>query len=536
MRTKLFSLLGLSVLVLMMFMSFGSATFTALPNSLTFYNSNPQTFTITNTNTSELLNVSFFPTLTIPGEDLYTATFNITGNTTNINTSNPSIITVIPATTIDFSKFNLGKTYSKDLLVSNSNNSAENHTITIKIENNEVCEYDNLGSNLKIKIRDISVEEGFGDDEEWYPFDEIEIEIDVENNGPEDIDDIVVEWGLYNTETNEWVIDEEENDFNLKDGDEERIMISFKLDDVDEFEENGDYIFYVWATGEDDDFDGNETCISDLEPINIIIESDFVVLDNFQFSEMVSCKDDVQITADVWNIGDSDQDDVYVMVYNKELGINEKIEIGDIDDFEDEKLVFEFQVPENAEEKWYSLKFTVYDEDDDVYENDNDDKAEFTVSFKVEGNCIVEPQVMVTASLESGGKAGQELVIKATVANTGSKLVTYELNAIDYSDWATLISIEPSTIMLDAEQSADVLITFNVNKDVSGDKLFNIEVLLEDEPAVTQPVSVTIEKSGFSFITGDIISGGNWYLWGIGALNVILIIVIILVALRVAKK
>jgi hypothetical protein len=419
-------------------------------------------------------------------------------------------------------------------------------TVTEPAQEFDFCEYDDgTGSNpgdLRINIKDVTVSKGFGDDEEWFLFDEIEVEIEVENKGDDDVDDISIEWGLYNVDSDEWAIDMDEKDeFNLKDGDEEKLILTCTIDDNDldldlnELEDN--YVLFVRATGEVDDSDiYPKTCDSDSQEIEIIIESDFVVLYDFEFQELVSCGTDVQITADVWNIGDRNQDDVYVRVYNKDLEINEKIEIGDIDALEDEKFVFEFQVPEDAEEKWYTFKFTVYDEDDDIYENDNEDKAEFSRSFKVEGGCVVEPQVMVTASLESGGKAGQELVIKATIINTGSKLTTYELNAIDYFDWATLISVEPSTIILSAGQSKDVLIIFNVDKDVSGDELFNIEVLLEDEVIATQPVSVTIEKSGFSFITGGAISENNWYLWGIGALNIVLIIIIILVALRVARK
>ena len=374
--------------------------------------------------------------------------------------------------------------------------------------------------------------------------DEIEVEVEIENKGDYDVDDISLEWGLYNIASDEWAIEmDEEDEFNLKDGDEEKLTITFKVDDddldLDLDELDDEYILYVRATGEVDNDTSPETCISDSENIQIIIESDFVILNDIQSPGLISCGANVEITADVWNIGDSDQEDVYILVYNKELGLlEEKIEIEDIDAFEDEKLVFDFQVPEDAEEGWYTLKFTIYDEDDDIYENDyDDDKAEFSVSFKVEGSCEAESQAIVTASLESGGKPGEELVVKTTVTNTGSKSVNYELNAVEYADWASLMSIEPSTFILSAGESKDILITFKVNADASGDKLFNIEVLSGNQAVKKQPVSVTIEESaGFGPITGGIISGGNWYLWGIGALNVILIVVIILVALRVARK
>jgi hypothetical protein len=45
-----------------------------------------------------------------------------------------------------------------------------------------------------------------------------------------------------------------------------------------------------------------------------------------------------------------------------------------------------------------------------------------------------------------------------------------------------------------------------------------------------------IEQSGFAGITGGLISEGNWPIWTIGAINVVLVFVIILVALKVARK
>ena len=43
-----------------------------------------------------------------------------------------------------------------------------------------------------------------------------------------------------------------------------------------------------------------------------------------------------------------------------------------------------------------------------------------------------------------------------------------------------------------------------------------------------------VHTVGFPAI--DMISEGNWYIWGIGALNVVLILIIILVAVRIAKR
>lgn len=446
-------------------------------------------------------------------------------------------------------EFEFGETYSITINAEeeDTNTSINDSAILTFEEQDLFCTWDGGEAeeteDLRVKISDIFVE-GFGENDEWFPFDEIEVEIEVQNrNDDYDIKDIVVEWGLYNWDTNEWTIEVDyEKDFNLKNRNEEILTINFKLENLDEdFEDlvDGDFMFYVRATGEVDDEESYDTCASTSDEINIIIEDDFVIIDDFEFPEVTSCDSTIQITADVWNIGEDNQENIYVIVFNKDLGIDEKIEIGDIDSFKDERLDFEIQIPKNVEEQEYNLYFMVYDEYNDIYENSNDDKAEFYIPLKLEGNCVSEPQVIVTANLESEAKAGKDLIVKATITNTGDSLVTYTLDIKDYASWTTLVNIEPNTIILSAGSSEDVLITFNVNKDISGDQLFNIEVLSEDEAVITQPVSVTVEEqSGFNFpgITGNLISEGNWYLWGIGALNIILIIIIIIVALRVAKK
>ncbi len=388
----------------------------------------------------------------------------------------------------------------------------------------------------------------FGDDESWFPFETIEAEIGVKNYGDYDTENVEVSWGVWDTDADEWVIEpDSEKDFKLDHGDTETITISFTIDDdmdrdLDQLDDGSHYKFYAYLSDgvvddSDSPDDGKDFCAYDSQDTEMVIERDFVILNNIQIPETVQCSQTVTITADVWNIGDRDQDDVSVEIYNKELGLSEEVEIGNIDAFENGKLDISIKIPSDAGEKTYSLKFTVYDEDNDVYKNDyDDDESIFNVPFKVEGNCGAggEAQALISASLESGGKAGQELVVKATIINTGSKLATYGISATRYSDWASSANLGQSTVILNAGESRDVLITLNVNKDVSGEKMFEIILTPTDGEEIIQPVSVSIEKSGFDF--GDVISGSNWYLWLIGALNLILVIIIIVVAVKVMRK
>ncbi len=340
-----------------------------------------------------------------------------------------------------------------------------------------------------------------------------------------------------------WIIDGKEDKFDLdEDDDEEVITINFKLDEdaINEMDASSSaYVFYIWATGEYAD-NNNKTSTYESKNIDLQIENNFVILDNIEISESASCGSEVQVTADVWNIGEDKQDDVYVIIYNKALGINQKVTIGDIKYFENENLEATVLLPEDADEESYILEFYVYNDNSDIYESNNEDEDEsrYSKEIIVEGSCSTTPKVSVIANLESeSAVAGKEIVIKATVTNLGTKTSTYLLNAGN-TEWASLVSIDKNSFTLDAGKSEEVLITLNVNKDASGEKEFSID-LVEGNNVLTQPVKVVIEQpSLFPNITGLIsgVAGDNWYLWGIGALNVLLVLIIIIVALKVSKK
>lgn len=550
MKGKLFGLLTLSILTILVFTSAVSATITF--SGIPTLKQDGTSFEITITSdTAETID---FSTLTITDDNSKTISFtDLTGTIFVADTS--QTITIAYTKESGF-EFDFGKEYSTILTAKGSTSGNATQTLTFEETPYYKGDYED---DLDISDLEFDVLKGFGDDEDyWYPFDEVEITFNVENNGDYDIEDVEIEVCILDKEKGECVFDEDDMDidvdsFNLDEGDDQDVTINFNVDADNLNEGNTEYVVYVRAIGTIDDkdapdtIDNKETGTSDSQEIEITTDDDFVIIDDIKFEPTtVSCGDTVKLTADVWNVGDEDLDDdeVYVLVYNKELGINKVVDFDSgIDAMDSEELSLSLELPKDIEEKTYIINFLVYNDEDmddkDIFETDEEeDEARYVADFYVKGSCVLEPQVIVTASLESGGKAGEELIIKATVTNTGNELTTYTLNAEEYTEWASLESVDPSTIILEAGKSKDVFITFNVNKDISGDKLFNIDVLSEGESILKQPVSVTIEKSEFvlSALTGNIISEGNWYLWGIGALNVLLVIIIILVAVRVAKK
>jgi len=537
MKAKNFALMIASVLILVLLAGFASAALTVVDKTITNADDNTVTITVTNTGATALTGIDLTDTGDFDIDTESIAPFDLTA----AGTTGASITKTINIIT-DLNTLDLG---THEITITATSGSVSD-TGRLTFDNNEFCEFNNPNSNIRINIEDITnkgiinqeVPTQFGDDDKWYPLETIEVEVKVENRGNDDIDNIEVEWGLYNPRINEWFIDDSEKSFDLRDSDDDTLTIKFALDgNIDELED-GEYVFYVRATGDDTDNADQTICASDSEKVDVVLERDLVVLDNIKFLESAQCGSSSQITADVWNIGDKDQDSVSVRVFIDELNINQIVDVGDINSLDKEKLSVTLDIPEDADAKTYALKFTVYDKDNDIYANDDEDSI-FEAPFKVEGTCGTPlPKATISATLESEATAGKELTVRATITNTGTELATYTISATNYAGWASSAIIDQEKLALSTGQSKDVLMKFNVNKDAEGEQLFDIKVLSSDgETILSQPVSLTIAKAGFRFgITGAAISSDNWYLWGIGALNIILVIIIIIIAIRVARS
>ncbi|MGY4884971.1 MAG: putative S-layer protein [Nanobdellota archaeon] len=539
MKTKTFNLLFASVFALVFLIGFTSATLTVSgPTTALSQTSGSFNFTVSS-NQNETVDLTLTPNPLSDGSGHY-INFQLSSESITIDTvSNPSNTITVDYVVDSGFDFDFTKTYTVTLGATGTVSSSATDTVDFK--KSDFCESADNKGELKVIVEGFEVTEGYGDEEEWFAFDKVEVEITVENKGNEDIDNIVLEWGLYNTKSKEWTIEvDEEDEFDLDSDDEETITVTFTLDDnmdedLSDLEE-GDYTFYVRATGEiaDGTYEGDDTCSTDSETGNLILEDDFVVLSNLKVPEVAQCDSEIQILGDAWNIGSDDQNDVYVNIYNKELGIDEDVEVGDVDSFESSDFEYTLKLPEDVQEKKYYLTLTVYDEDDDVYENSNDDKSILNAPLTVQGNCAVA-KASVTAVLESGGQAGKPMVVKASITNTGKKVAYYSLNVAGYTGWASSVALDKNALTLNAGESAEVLLTFNVKKDALGSNLFNLEVLAGDELIVNQPVQVEITKRTWG-ITGNFLSGDNKYIWGIGLLNLVLIILIIVIAVRIARK
>lgn len=385
----------------------------------------------------------------------------------------------------------------------------------------------------------------YGDENSWFPFEEIEVEIEVKNYGSYDVSDVEVSWGLWDEDAQEWVIEpDSEKTFDLDHGDTETLTVSFQLDsgmdmDLEDLSDGDTLKLYVYLSDgvvDDNDSpdDGDSFCSYDSGNAEMVIERNFVAVTDITVPSTVECDTTVQISGTLWNLGDKDQDDVSILVTNSQLGLSKQFSVGDIDALDNADFTFNLDLDESVSAGTYYLKFMVIDDDGDVYESDFDnDESVLNFPLVVTGDCSV-PDVSVSASLQSGGIEGDSLVVKATVVNDGTKSATFSINAAGYTTWADSAEIDQPLLTIGAGDSKEVLITFNSKSDSAGEQTFNLEIVSDGQLVATQPVSVPIEaKSGiFSWVNLN----GNWHIWAIGFLNLLLVIIIIIVAVRIARK
>ena len=554
MRTKTFALAFLSMFLLAAFLSFTSATTSSV-------------FDITNisapTSVSEDAgSFTFTFTLTYTGASS-SADFSFADSTTNIGTiSIPNAngmnggVDESRVITGTISNFNgqAGKTMNVVINATTGSSRDDEKTFSVSIvpaEEYSLYDEENNGK-LEVKNLEFDVVDGFGDDEDyWYPFDSVEAQFDVENNGDWDIKNIEITACLYDEDRDKCILDEgdmeiSKDKFDLDSGDDDSVTLSFTVDADKLRAGNTDYKLYVAAAGEIDDrdttYNKDKTGMQTDKEIEIVTDDDFVIVSNIELTpSTVSCGKSVEITADVWNVGDTDldNDEVYLNIYIKNLGISKQITFDKgINAMDKESISYTLEIPEDAEEGTYPLEFGVYDDEDmsdnDVFENREGDEAIFTGKyFVISGNCAIDAPAVSADMISPEVKAGEDVQIAVTLTNNDEKTQTFLVSAEEFSSWATLKETNPSSITLASGESEEVYLTFELKDNSEGDQNFNLIVTSNNKIVAKQPVSITVEKGNF---LNGIFDNLDWKIVLIAGLNIILLVAITIVASRVMKK
>jgi hypothetical protein len=483
--------------------------------------------------------------------------FTVTGSEVagTVLTTSGATSTITVATVADYDEIKIGESYTGNIVLTQQSPGTDTVTIPVTFIGSFCSDGEvSVGNNKDLEITDVKIDNNDGDDDEWSPRDEIEIEVEVSNNNDDDkIKDVFVEIGLFDSNGKNVIkdmedLDDEEIDLgSIRDRDEDTAVFTFTI--PADFEDDN-YRLVIKAYS--DDLKQENECTSESSDLSDDFfeaidgereedEENHIIFDNIKITpNPAQCNEKVQLTGEIFNIGDEDyEDQVRVTAVSEGLGINtEQIVREDFDQGDSELIDFEFDIPASTEEKLYFIEFRTYydyDDDDDTYDIVSDDA--FTTTLRVAGNCNVQStNAEITANLDSetpSAVPGKQVIINAKVRNTGDIATSYTVSVLGNSGWSSLSSIEPRTLNLLPGESRDVSIALAVNADATGDNELTIRATY-GEKVTDQRVVLTVSEEGAS--TGSADMGpfvghlkDNWFIYLIILVNIVLIVAIILV-------
>jgi len=184
--------------------------------------------------------------------------------------------------------------------------------------------------------------------------DEVKVRMEFENDYTDD-QDFEVEVHLYNLDEDESV-ETEYRDITIDENRNRVLSINFMI--PDDLDLDDQYAFLVKAE--------DEICNQEYIDLDIKRKDDDLVISEFVLPETASCGDRIEAKTIVNNIGSKDQEQVYVKIKNKEMGISEqsaRFDIEEYDEDDEEMQVFSIKLPNNISEGVYKVEAGVYFED-----------------------------------------------------------------------------------------------------------------------------------------------------------------------------
>jgi len=469
----------------------------------------------------------------------------------SLNAGQSSVVDVTNSTLGDSLKFG---TNTVTITANDSGGNAATKTISYSIDEH-FCSlgYEN-GSGLEITSFDFS---SSGDEDDvWKPLDVVTVKVEVENTLSTDIRDVVAQLGIFDSNGKNVVKDFDfisDGDEKIKlgkinDGDSEKATFQFKV--PADFDKEGDYRIAVKAystnkgennlcTDSSDDFSNDfyedVSMERETDDGKLIAIDDIIVTPN-----KATLGDKVIVTFNVYNVGGEDQDKVKVNVVNTALGISIYQTIDDLAVGDGEKVEVALLVPQ-VKDGQYKISLTAdYDYHSSTGDYLENTDNEWVANLEVFGSPVTTTTSSdfadVSASLESGGKAGENMVVSSSIKNIGNSTSTFVVSAKDYESWADLSSISNRLFTLAPGQSKEVKFDFNVSADASGEETFTVEItsgsLVEE-----REVAINIEGKNSSIFNriASLVTGSSSLVWIIAAVNAILIILIIVVAWRLSR-
>jgi len=312
------------------------------------------------------------------------------------------------------------------------------------------CEDITSMGDSPISLHDIKNRKNI-DGKDFNPLDEFELKVKVRNSDDDDNQYARVEMVIVQGSDE---VDDTLVEAKAKISDSDYYTFTLKGLVPADIEEGKAYL-YVRAYNDDDE----NNCEQDVMEMNIEKRSKELAPLELEYPKEVSCGDTVTFSGKIANIGNSDEDKVLMTLSALSQTFEE--EYNDFDSGDISSLFnFDFKVPINMTEG--SNKFVLridydYDEDDENF----DDADSFNYPFTVK-NCKIDKASFTTET--STALTNTESEVRFLISNPTSYAQTFTVLAT--ADWATISSVTPQTVKVEAGKQQYVSIKLTPNKDV----------------------------------------------------------------------
>lgn len=393
-------------------------------------------------------------------------------------------------------------------------------SFTVDVRPKKVCQYGIVGD------LDMTVNEPDTGDE-FKAGEDMQVEVDVENDGDENLD-VIVNTFLYDLDEGKLMRSVKSEETRIKDTEEENFDLEMTIPTTD-FESNGNFMLYV-AAYEDDE----ENCVFKQISVDLNRESDDVIVTALELSsETAAPGSKVTATITVENIGEDDQDGVYVKLINSYLDLSMETKSFDLEDYKnddnDKTETLTFEIPKGTPTGEYWIDAVVY------FDNGRERASlvsKLVVDNKASSTTAKDeelPTLALAVETDLSAKAGKKLAIPVVVTNKGTSKAEFTLEVSNTDSWAKVLSIEQPG-QLNAGESGHAYVYLETKQDAASgahDLSMNLrnslgllatkQASVKLEGAAAEPASV--QQTATNRITGLFTAGNataNLF-WTVGA-------------------
>lgn len=242
---------------------------------------------------------------------------------------------------------------------------------------------DGGGLDGDIRITDVECDGDDCDDQDFDSSDEFDVDIEFENRGNRDLDEVTVQaWICEDDEfcdidDRDSVVDDEEDIGNLDSDDSDDSTLTLDLNDAD-IDEDNDYFLHVRVF--DDDRGIDEECDEEVFDLDIEEERDDLTIDDVEFENLV-CGQRARVIVTLENNGQRDQNDVKVSVSVTGANIADESEEFDLDSDDRRFITLDPLIPADIEAKPYTFNIR-------ARSDDTSDSETFTQSIQCAATAV----------------------------------------------------------------------------------------------------------------------------------------------------